>query len=91
MEKTKLIIDCDAGIDDMQAIMLALSRQEAEVLAITCVNGNTNVDNVCRNVLRVLSVCNRMDVNTNYLLISIDSSEFLNDWSIDWLSITLYF
>ena len=63
----------------MQAIMLALSRQEAEVLAITCVNGNTNVDNVCRNVLRVLSVCNRMDVNTNYLLISIDSSEFLND------------
>lgn len=79
MEKTKLIIDCDAGIDDMQAIMLALSRQEAEVLAITCVNGNTNVDNVCRNVLRVLSVCNRMDVNTNYLLISIDSSEFLND------------
>lgn len=91
MEKTKLIIDCDAGIDDMQAIMLALSRQEAEVLAITCVNGNTNVDNVCRNVLRVLSVCNRMDVNTNYLLISIDSSEFLNDWSIDWLGITLYF
>nr|XP_022335561.1 inosine-uridine preferring nucleoside hydrolase-like isoform X3 [Crassostrea virginica]XP_022335562.1 inosine-uridine preferring nucleoside hydrolase-like isoform X3 [Crassostrea virginica]XP_022335563.1 inosine-uridine preferring nucleoside hydrolase-like isoform X3 [Crassostrea virginica] len=62
MEKTKLIIDCDAGIDDMQAIMLALSRQEAEVLAITCVNGNTNVDNVCRNVLRVLSVCNRMDI-----------------------------
>ena len=91
MEKTKLIIDCDAGIDDMQAIMLALSRQEAEVLAITCVNGNTNMDNVCRNVLRVLSVCNRMDVNTNYLLISIDSSEFLNDWSIDWLGITLYF
>ncbi|XP_061162563.1 nucleoside hydrolase-like [Saccostrea echinata] len=62
MEKTKLIIDCDAGIDDAQAIMLAVSRPESEVLAITCVSGNTEVDYICRNVLRVLTVCDRLDI-----------------------------
>ena len=61
MTKRKLIIDCDAGIDDAQAILLALS-QDVEVLAITCVAGNTPIDNVCVNVLKVLEVCNRTDI-----------------------------
>lgn len=62
MDKTKLIIDCDAGIDDAQAIMLALARPDAEVLAITCVSGNTEVDHVCQNVLRVLTICNHLEI-----------------------------
>ena len=61
MTKRKLIIDCDAGIDDAQAILLALS-QDVEVLAITCVAGNTPIDNVCVNVLKVLEACNRTDI-----------------------------
>lgn len=60
MDKTKLIIDCDAGIDDAQAIMLALARPDAEVLAITCVSGNTEVDHVCR----ILTICDHIEVNT---------------------------
>lgn len=59
--KRKLIIDCDAGIDDAQAILIALS-QEVEVLAITCVAGNVELDNVCANVLKVLELCGRTDI-----------------------------
>lgn len=58
----KYIIDVDTGVDDAQAIMLALSRPEVEVVAITCVAGNVNVDQVCLNTLKVLTVCGRLDV-----------------------------
>ena len=62
-EKRKIIIDCDAGTDDAAAIIMALSREHVEVVAITCVFGNTNVDNVANNVLRVLKFCGRLDVS----------------------------
>lgn len=62
MAKRKIIIDCDAGIDDAQAILLALSAQDVEVIAITCVAGNTPIDKVCVNVLKVLELCNRTDI-----------------------------
>ncbi|XP_036969464.1 inosine-uridine preferring nucleoside hydrolase [Acanthopagrus latus] len=59
MEKKKLIIDTDCGIDDAQAIMMALAAPNVEVVGVTCVFGNGAVDNVCQNVLMVLSVCER--------------------------------
>ena len=62
MAKRKIIIDCDAGVDDAQAILLALSAQDVEVIAITCVAGNTPIDKVCVNVLKVLELCNRTDI-----------------------------
>ena len=37
----KIIIDCDPGIDDSLAIMLALSIRELEVVGITVVCGNS--------------------------------------------------
>ena len=40
----KVIIDCDPGIDDSLAIMLALSSKEIEVIGITIVCGNCPVD-----------------------------------------------
>ncbi|KAJ7993377.1 hypothetical protein DPEC_G00271780 [Dallia pectoralis] len=52
-----LVIDTDTGIDDAQAIMMALATPSVQILGITCCFGNTHVDNVCQNVLRVLSVC----------------------------------
>ncbi|XP_008291546.1 inosine-uridine preferring nucleoside hydrolase [Stegastes partitus] len=55
----KLIIDTDCGIDDAQAIMMALAAPDVEILGITCVFGNAAVENVCQNVLKVLSVCDR--------------------------------
>lgn len=61
-EKKLLLIDVDCGTDDAQAIMMAVAAPHVEILGITCVGGNTAVDNVCKNVLRVLRVCNRSDI-----------------------------
>ncbi|KAM4739552.1 inosine-uridine preferring nucleoside hydrolase isoform 1-T4 [Anableps anableps] len=62
MTNKLVIIDTDCGIDDAQAIMMALAASNVEVLAVTCVFGNTTVENVCQNVLRVLSVCERQEI-----------------------------
>ncbi|MEE6465219.1 hypothetical protein FKM82_006492 [Ascaphus truei] len=63
MSKTKklLLIDVDCGTDDAQAIMMAIAAPNVTILGITCVGGNTALDNVCKNVLRVLKVCGRSD------------------------------
>ena len=37
--KRKIIIDCDPGIDDSLALMLALSSDDIEVIGITIVSG----------------------------------------------------
>ncbi|XP_070565977.1 nucleoside hydrolase-like [Ptychodera flava] len=58
----QMLIDCDAGNDDAEAIAIALTQPDVEVVGITCVNGNTNVDNVCRNVLRLLKVYDREEI-----------------------------
>jgi len=58
----KYIIDVDTGVDDAQAILLALSRPDVEILAITCVAGNCGVEQVCLNTLKVLTVCSRLEV-----------------------------
>jgi len=66
----KVIIDCDTGVDDAQAIMCALSRPDLiEVIAITCVQGNVDIFNVCQNTLRVLKVCDRLDVSIVMLIL----------------------
>lgn len=58
----KIIIDCDTGVDDAQAIMMALSRPDIDVIGITCVNGNVDIENVCRNTLRVLKIYDALHV-----------------------------
>ncbi|XP_012270839.1 uridine nucleosidase 1 isoform X2 [Orussus abietinus] len=63
----KLIIDTDAGADDAMAILLTLASQKIdegnlEILAFTCVNGNTKVDNVVTNVLKTLTIAKRSDI-----------------------------
>ncbi|XP_054479557.1 nucleoside hydrolase-like [Anoplopoma fimbria] len=58
----KLILDVDTGVDDAQAIMMALAAPDVEILGITCSHGNTTLDNACKNTLRVLKACNRLDI-----------------------------
>lgn len=60
----KVVIDTDAGLDDALAIFMALEshkRGDLEVVAITTVHGNTKVDNVCVNVLRVLRAADLLE------------------------------
>ncbi|XP_057686410.1 inosine-uridine preferring nucleoside hydrolase-like [Corythoichthys intestinalis] len=60
--KKKLILDVDTGVDDAMAIMMALADTNVEVLGITCCHGNTPLEKVLKNTLRVLKVCNRLDI-----------------------------
>ncbi|XP_042261124.1 inosine-uridine preferring nucleoside hydrolase-like [Thunnus albacares] len=60
--KKKLILDLDTGVDDAMAIMVALADPNVEILGITCSHGNTPLENVLKNTLRVLKVCNRLDI-----------------------------
>ena len=55
----KIIIDCDAGVDDCQALMLALSHHvhsKIQIIAITCVSGNVHISKVIQNVKRCLVI-----------------------------------
>lgn len=58
----KVIFDCDPGIDDAVAILLALASPELEVLGITAVNGNIPVGATAANALAVCRLAGRDDV-----------------------------
>lgn len=62
MKKKKVIIDCDPGIDDALALMLALSSPELEILGITSVCGNVPAGLGAENALRFLCLMNRPDI-----------------------------
>jgi inosine-uridine nucleoside N-ribohydrolase len=51
----KVIIDCDAGVDDALALILALHSPELNVQAVSGVNGNVPLDLVFENIQKVLS------------------------------------
>jgi pyrimidine-specific ribonucleoside hydrolase len=57
-----VILDVDTGVDDALAILLAARHPSLELLAISCVDGNTPVDNVVTNTLTVLDAAGRPDV-----------------------------
>src|SRR5450759_4503309 len=57
-----IILDVDTGVDDACALLLAALHPDVELRAVTCVGGNTSVDNVVRNTLKVLDVAGRPDV-----------------------------
>lgn len=54
--KNRVIIDTDPGVDDILALLLALSTPSAdlEVLLISLVNGNVDVHSCLRNVIALL-------------------------------------
>ncbi|EDQ89191.1 uncharacterized protein MONBRDRAFT_8168 [Monosiga brevicollis MX1] len=60
-QKRKFIIDCDAGVDDAEALMVMLSSS-IDVIGITCVSGNVACPQVVKNVQRVLANCKRSDI-----------------------------
>ena len=62
MKRKKVIIDCDPGIDDSLAIMLALSSEELEVVGITIVAGNAPVQMGYENARKVLQFLGRLDI-----------------------------
>ncbi|GFS70408.1 probable uridine nucleosidase 1 [Trichonephila clavipes] len=60
-----MVIDTDCGSDDAMAIMATLGdsgRRACRLVAITCCFGNTTIDHVCQNVLKVLHACGETKV-----------------------------
>ncbi len=57
--RRKIIIDCDPGIDDAIAILMALAAPELEVVGITTVGGNVGLESTTRNALALCGLAGR--------------------------------
>jgi len=55
MRKIPIVIDCDPGVDDIAALLLAKNIERFEVKAVTTVAGNVPLDDTTRNALQLLS------------------------------------
>ncbi|XP_066998055.2 nucleoside hydrolase [Anabrus simplex] len=65
MSMPRLLIDTDVGSDDAMALVICAAAElngKAKIEGVTCVHGNTHLDNVCINTLKVLKTINRLDV-----------------------------
>ncbi|MBC7463678.1 MAG: nucleoside hydrolase [Actinobacteria bacterium] len=60
--KKNLILDVDTGVDDAFAILFAARHPEINLLGITCVDGNTNLENVIANTLKTLDAAGAGDI-----------------------------
>jgi purine nucleosidase len=61
--RTPLIIDCDPGVDDAIALLLAFaSPDELDILAITTLGGNVSADLTARNACIIRQIAGREDV-----------------------------
>lgn len=58
----RIIIDCDPGVDDALAIILALSNPEIQVDALCSVTGNGLIEHTTANALKILKLCDREDI-----------------------------
>ena len=63
MNAKKVIIDCDPGIDDALALMLALCSPELDILGITVVSGNVPAKKGAANAAKILQWMNRPDIS----------------------------
>jgi inosine-uridine nucleoside N-ribohydrolase len=54
MPRRNVVIDCDTGVDDALALLLALRSPAFNVLGITTVAGNTTVEKATRNTMVVI-------------------------------------
>jgi pyrimidine-specific ribonucleoside hydrolase len=55
-------MDVDTGVDDACALLLAALHPAVDLRGVSCVGGNTDVDQVTRNTLAVLEIADREDV-----------------------------
>ena len=59
-KRNKVFIDCDPGIDDCFALLLAMKH--LEVVGISTVGGNTGLFNTTRNACYVVELAKRTDI-----------------------------
>ncbi len=60
---TKMILDCDTGVDDTMAILYAALHPDIDLLAVGTVwGGNVDVPTATRNTLHTLEMVGRGDI-----------------------------
>ncbi|MEG7531732.1 MAG: nucleoside hydrolase [Hungatella sp.] len=62
MSVKKIILDCDPGMDDSMAIVMACKSKVLDVKAITTVNGNYPVEITSINALKTMEMLGRTDI-----------------------------
>ncbi|MGB3632946.1 MAG: nucleoside hydrolase, partial [Rubrobacteraceae bacterium] len=62
MSGTQIILDVDPGHDDAVALMMACGAPGLDLLAVTTVAGNVELEKTTYNALRVLSLVGRTDI-----------------------------
>lgn len=62
MNKTSIILDVDTGVDDAFAVLFAAKHPAINLIGVTCVDGNTNLDQVVINTLKVLDAAGAGDI-----------------------------
>lgn len=59
---TRLVVDCDPGIDDALTLLYLAGRSDVTIEAVGTVHGNVPVATCARNALRILEVAGLPDV-----------------------------
>lgn len=62
MEKQKVIIDTDPGVDDSAAIILSLYDDFFDIVLLTSVSGNVDINLTTKNAIHLLEKYNRIDI-----------------------------
>lgn len=62
MAKQQLIIDCDTGVDDAVALLLAFASPEFDILGVCTTDGNVSAELVARNTRIIRQIARREDV-----------------------------
>ncbi|NQT60497.1 MAG: nucleoside hydrolase [Bacteroidetes bacterium] len=60
--KYKIIFDTDPGVDDTMAIYSALRSPQIDIIGLTTIFGNVDVDLATENALRILEIAGRTDI-----------------------------
>src|SRR4051812_18411172 len=59
---TRVVIDCDTGVDDTMAVFYGLLAPHIDVVGLSCVWGNIGVDLTTMNTLRLLEMVGRTEI-----------------------------
>ncbi|WP_257350395.1 nucleoside hydrolase [Pseudalkalibacillus decolorationis] len=62
MTARKIIMDCDPGHDDAISIILAAVQPELEIIGITTVSGNAEIEKTTMNALKICDLVSLTDV-----------------------------
>lgn len=62
LQRTKLIIDTDPGVDDAIALLMVFQLPEFEVIGLTIIFGNVSTEDATRNALHLCEVAGFPDI-----------------------------